>query len=49
MIIDFNEQKFISEVKNMVRPFGLSKSQVKEVIYHALEAVRRASTPVRRY
>lgn len=49
MIIDFNEQKFINEVKKMVHPFGLSKSQVKEVVYYALEAVRKASTPVRWY
>lgn len=47
MIIKFNEQRFINEVKKMVQPFGLSKSQVEEVVSHALEAVRRASTPVR--
>ncbi|MEN6411979.1 MAG: hypothetical protein ABFC84_04315 [Veillonellales bacterium] len=47
MIINFDEQKFISEVKNMLKPLGLSKSQVKEVINHALDAVHKASTPVR--
>ncbi len=47
MIIEFNEQRFISEVKKMVQPLGLSKSQVKEVVAHALDAVRKASTPAR--
>lgn len=47
MIIKFNEQRFISEIKKMVQPLGLSKSQVDEVVSHALEAVRKASTPVR--
>ncbi|WP_156319059.1 hypothetical protein [Propionispora sp. 2/2-37] len=46
MIIDFNEQKFRSEVKSMVRPFGLNKRQVEQVISQALLAVRRASRPV---
>jgi hypothetical protein len=47
LIIEFNEQRFISEVKKMVRPLGLSKSQIEDVISHALDAVHRASTPVR--
>lgn len=47
MVIDFNEQKFRNEVKAMVRPFGLNKHQVEEVVRHALAAVRRASKPVR--
>jgi hypothetical protein len=47
LIIKFNEQRFISEIKKMVQPLGLSKSQVDEVVSHALEAVRKASTPVR--
>ena len=48
MIIDFNEQRFISIVKEMVRPFGLSKDQVDEVVSHALTAVRKASKPVKK-
>lgn len=48
MIIDFNEQRFINEVKDMVRPLGLSKSQVEEIVSHALTAVRRASRPVKK-
>lgn len=47
MVINFDEQRFISEVKNMLRPLGLSKSELKEVISHALDAVHKASTPVR--
>lgn len=47
MVIDFDELKFRSEIKNMVRPFGLSKSQTEQIISHALLAVRRSSRPVR--
>ncbi|WP_371368874.1 hypothetical protein [Sporomusa rhizae] len=47
MIIDFNEQKFRSEVINMVRPLGLGKRQIEQVVTQALLAVRRASRPVR--
>ncbi|HWR45067.1 hypothetical protein [Sporomusa sp.] len=47
MIIDFDEQKFRDEVKNMVRPLGLSKRQVAEIVSQALSAIRRASRPVK--
>ena len=47
MIIDFNEKKFRAEVINMVRPFGLSKSQIEQIIAQALLAIRRASKPVK--
>ncbi len=49
LVIDFDEQRFINEVKNMVRPFGLGKSQVKKIVYYALEAVRKSCTPIRWY
>lgn len=47
MIIDFSEQKFRNEVKNMVRPLGLNRNQVEQVISQALLAVRRSSKPVK--
>ncbi|WP_170233230.1 hypothetical protein [Sporomusa termitida] len=47
MIIDFDEQKFRSEVKNMVRPLGLNKRQVEEIINQALIAIRKASKPAK--
>lgn len=47
MIIDFNEKKFISIVKEMVSPFGLDKSQIDEIVSYALSAVRKASKPVK--
>ncbi len=47
MIIDFDEQKFRAEVINMVRPLGLSKPQMKQVVSQALLAVRRASKPIK--
>ncbi len=47
MIIDFDEQKFRNEVKNMVRPLGLNKRQVEEIINQALTAIRKASRPVK--
>ena len=47
MVIDFDEQKFRNEVKNMVRPLGLSKRQVEEIINQALMAIRRSSKPVK--
>ncbi len=47
MLIEFDEQKFRIEVKNMVRPFGLSKRHIEQVVTHALMAVRRASRPVK--
>jgi hypothetical protein len=31
----------------MVRPLGLNKRQVEEIISNALDAVHRASTPIR--
>ncbi|WP_371374179.1 hypothetical protein [Sporomusa aerivorans] len=47
MIIYFDEQRFINEVKNMVRPFGLNKGQTEQVVKHALLAVRRSSKPAK--
>ncbi|BBB92989.1 hypothetical protein MAMMFC1_03698 [Methylomusa anaerophila] len=48
MLIDFDEQIYISEIKNMVRPLGLGKRQVEKVVDRALLAVRRASKPAYR-
>ncbi|WP_169718047.1 hypothetical protein SPSIL_056060 [Sporomusa silvacetica DSM 10669] len=47
MIIDFDERKFRAEVLNMVRPLGLDKSLIGQVVSQALLAVRRASKPVK--
>lgn len=47
LIIDFDEQRFRTEIINMVRPFGLSKREIKQVVEYALQAVRRSSTPAR--
>lgn len=47
MIIDFDEQKFRNEIIHMVRPLGLNRRQIEEVVSQALKAVRRASKPVR--
>lgn len=47
MIIDFSEQKFRNEIINMVRPLGLSKRQIEQVVAQALLAVRRSSKPVK--
>lgn len=47
MIIDFNEQKFKNVVKDLLRPFDLSNSDIEEVISQALAAVRKASKPVK--
>ena len=46
MIIDFSEKKFKAEVINMVRPLGLSKTQIEQVVAQALLAVRRSSKSV---
>ncbi|MBP2635586.1 MAG: hypothetical protein H6Q72_1493 [Firmicutes bacterium] len=47
MIIEFSEKKFKAEVINMVRPLGLSKGQIEQVVAQALLAVRRSSKPVK--
>jgi len=49
LIIDFNEEKFANEIKRLVSPFGLSKSEVEQVISYAFDAVRRSSRPVKRF
>ncbi|WP_169716847.1 hypothetical protein [Sporomusa acidovorans] len=46
MIIDFDERKFKSEIIDMVRPLGLNKRQIEQVVSQALLAVRRSSSPV---
>jgi hypothetical protein len=47
LIIDFDERLFRIEVKRMVRPLGLNKRQVEEIVTQALIAIRNSSTPVR--
>jgi hypothetical protein len=47
LIIDFDEQKFRNEVKNMVRPLGLNKRQIEEIVTQALIAIRKSSKPVK--
>ena len=46
MIIDFDEQKFKNEIKNIVKNYGASSSDAKMVISLALSAVHKASKPV---
>lgn len=47
MIIHFDEQKFREEVKNIVRPLGVSKREFEKIMTLALTAIRKASKPVK--
>ncbi len=47
MVIDFDERMFRIEVKRIVRPLGLNKRQVEQIVDQALTAIRNASTPVK--
>jgi hypothetical protein len=46
MIIDFDERKFRSEVKNIARKYGASSSDSEKVASVALSAVYKSSRPI---